>query len=143
MVDEPMKAMMVGSDEVELVTPRVIDGMLVGWYQRRVLDVWMESGRLDRCVEAIKGNYKARAIKRWLGSGWRPEYISEEMRRRGYGKNKVLCKFIADAEGEVRLDDGQRDSLKSVAKIIGVWNENAVNVNIGQTFDVRQGNGER
>jgi hypothetical protein len=138
-----MKALMEGYSEVELLTPAVYDGKLLSWYQRRVLDVWMESGRYDKVVEAIRGNYKGRAIKKWLGSGWRPVYIKEEMRRRGYDRFEIERRLIRDIEKEIRMDEGQRDSLKMLAKIKGLWQDNQTNVLIGQTFDVRQGNGAR
>lgn len=148
-----------------------LDGvMYLSWYQRKVLEAWFKWQRYDKCVEAVKGHYKGRAIKKWLSKEWVQRYIREECRVRGWSKEDTLKLLIRDVTREpgkckdcyqgdtglgvckkcngtgtveFRLDEGQRDSLKVIAKIMGHLGESNTNVMIGQVFDVRQGNGDR
>ncbi len=127
----------------EIKTPGVVKGRRLSWYQRVILDVWMEGGRYDLCEVAVKRNYEVRVIKRWLGMRWVQGYIEEELRRRGYGREEIECRLIREIEGEEEMRDGQRESLRILAKMRGLLSDSQTNVMIGQTFDVRQGNGER
>ena len=171
--------------------PEVIDGHLVSWYNRTIIDTWLKTRNFKACSEAIKGNYKPRAIKKILQVPWIQAYIRSEMRRREMAtKPEIQNRFAADVDGfvfciecggdgkvkqthlnssfevgidgvpvatrwmgcmkcsgtgkiEYRLDDGQRDSLKGLAKVSGLLSDNVTNVGFGMTFDVRQGNGQR
>jgi hypothetical protein len=70
------------------------------------------------------------------------EYISLEMKRRGYNKEEIERILIKDIDGSVRIDEGQRDSIKILAKMRGYINDDSSKLMIGQTFQILQGNGK-
>jgi hypothetical protein len=126
-----------------LGVPEVIGGNRVNWYHRTIIDTWIKTGRYDECERAVRGNYKVRAIKKILSIPWIQGYVRMELKRRGYTKEVIEQRLIKDIEKIERMDEGQRDSLKILAKVKGLLNEGVTNVGIGMTFDVRQGNGSR
>ena len=140
-----MKMVVLGDNELMRVveTPEVIGGNRLNWYHRVIIDTWIKTGRYDLCEVAIKRNYEVRAIKKILRIPWIAKYVEMELKRRGYTKEVIEHRLIKDIEKVERMDDGQRDSLKILAKVKGYLNETVQNVNLGMTFDVRQGNGER
>lgn len=140
-----MKALTLTEEQqaIEPGVPEVIGGNRLNWYHRMIIDTWIRTGNLKACEEAIKRNYEVRAIKKILKISWIQAYVEMELKRRGYTKEVIEHRLIRDIERVERMDEGQRDSLRILAKVKGYLNDNMQNVNLGMTFDVRQGNGQR